>query len=131
MFKKMDTNQDGLLSLAELQAGFASEFGDLSPAAKDAIPTLFEQRAKADDKGEKALKIGVFNRFYAQILFTHFDANGDGVLQLEEAQAALKWLTKPSADGNVAVAFPPDAYTESGELALPFGWFWGVYSAME
>lgn len=134
-FKKWDADKNGSLSLAELQAGFESEFGkELAPHAKDAIPTLFEKHAKVDEAGEQSLNVTVFNRFYAEILFKHFDASNDGKLQLAEAQEALAFLVKPSADGgkpNVSMAYPPDAYDETGALALPKSWFLSMYQAME
>ena len=136
LFKRLDADGDGRLTLAELKAGFEQEFGTLSSRAQDAIPALFDARAEPDEAasaGGKSLKIGVFSRFYAEILFLHFDANGDGALQLEEAQEALKFMVKP-VDGvkpALTVAFPPEAYTESGELALSKQWFWSIYQAME
>ena len=57
-----------------------------------------------------------------------------GVLQLNEAEEALKFLIKPSTgDGppKPVLAYPPEAYTASGELALPFSWFASMYRAME
>ena len=133
LFKKLDTNKDGRLTLDELQAGFVTEFSDLSAAAQSAIPSLFEQRAENDPNAGKSLSASIFSRFYAQILFIHFDTNQDGVLQLDEAQEALKFLVK-SVDGvkpELSVAFPPEAYSDTGELRLPMSWFWSIFSSME
>jgi hypothetical protein len=66
-FIKWDTNQDGFLSLEELQAGFHSEFGQLAPHVTEGISTLFA--AHATDTGQgMGLKKGIFSRFYAEIL---------------------------------------------------------------
>jgi len=132
-FAKLDKDKDNRVTLTELQSGFEKEFkGQLRPHAKDAIVELFEAHAKEDAVG-KSLKPGSFNRFYAEILFRHFDANNNGTLQLEEAQEALKFLypTKDGAKPDVNVAFPDSAKTESGEFALPKGWFFMTYQAVE
>ena len=120
--------------LTELQNGFEKEFkGGLMPHAKAAVEALFEEHAKEDGAGIKSLKPGSFNRFYAEILFRHFDANNNGTLQLEEAQAALQFLypTKDGAKPDVNVAFPESAKSESGELRLPKGWFFMMYQGVE
>lgn len=130
LFKSLDADGDGRLTLQELMAGFETEFGELTAHAKEAIPAIFEARAEADETHGKSLKINVFSRFYAEILFRHFDTNHDGALQLEEAHEALKFMTKPGAQP-AAVAFPAEAYTESGELRLPMSWFWSIYQAMD
>ena len=132
-FAKLDKDKDNRVTLTELQSGFEKEFkGQLRPHAKDAIVELFEAHAKEDAAG-KSLKPGSFNRFYAEILFRHFDENNNGTLQLEEAQEALKFLypTKDGAKPDVNVAFPDSAKTESGEFALPKGWFFMTYQAVE
>ena len=134
MFKKLDANGDKVLTLAELESGFEKE-GLLSatPHVREAIPQMFEAHATHDEKlGKKVLKIGVFSRFYAQVLFKHFDANNNGSLDRTEAQAALRFLLKPK-DGStpeVAVAIPASA-EKDGELQLPFSWFWDQYQAMD
>ena len=89
MFKKLDANSDGSLTLEELNAGFEREFGELKPHAKEAIPLIFEAHATVDDVLGKALKINVFNRFYAEVLFKHFDTDNNGTLQAEEATQVL------------------------------------------
>ena len=139
-FHKLDANKDGKVTLDELQAGFEKEFkSGLMLHAKEAILTLFEEHAKAEEGaagffGAKALRAGSFNRFYAEILFKHFDANENGHLELAEAQEALKFLCRTKKDGakpNLNVVYPNDAYTESGELRLPRSWFFQMYQAME
>ena len=91
--------------------------------------TLCSPRLRAG----KVLKIGQFARFYAVILFKHFDADDSGRLELEEATAALKFLTKPSPDSpDIQVAFPPQACDEAGRVkSLPFSWFWSTFRAMD
>jgi hypothetical protein len=151
MFKKLDTNADGLLSLEELLTGFEKEFAaeGLAPHAKDAITSLFEAHATPDmsaippplrvepisrcivpclASGPKALRINVFSRFYAEILFRHFDTNNSGTLQADQAQRALTYLRKRTDGGAapaVAVALP------AGEVNMPFSWFWAEYRQME
>ena len=61
-------------------------------------------------------------------------ANNNGTLQLNEAQEALKWLTKPSKGGDtptVAVAYPSALPADGAEVNLPFAWFWAQYQAMD
>eukprot|EP00310_Coccolithus_braarudii_P023227 CAMPEP_0183332904 /NCGR_PEP_ID=MMETSP0164_2-20130417/1959_1 /TAXON_ID=221442 /ORGANISM="Coccolithus pelagicus ssp braarudi, Strain PLY182g" /LENGTH=164 /DNA_ID=CAMNT_0025501715 /DNA_START=40 /DNA_END=534 /DNA_ORIENTATION=- len=136
LFNKLDADANGSLSLEELQSGFEREFeGGLAPHASKAIIELFEKHAKETEKGGKALKVGNFARFYAEILFKHFDTNNDGSLQLSEAKQALKFLIKPM-DGVVeepVLAVPPGAYDEKGELKkpMPFSWFLSYYKAMD
>ena len=95
---------------------------------------LFEAKA-SDEAVGKALKINVFSRFYAEILFKHFDASNTGTLQLAEAETALKWLLKPKHGTlgeaqQLAVALPPGV-PQGGPASLPFAWFWVHYQAME
>ena len=45
----------------------------------------------------KVLSIKLFSRFYAEVLYRHFDADNNGGLSADEAKAALKFLTKPGA----------------------------------
>ena len=139
-FHRLDRDKDNCVTLDELQAGFESEFKDgLTAHAKEAIVTLFEAHAVEVAGGlfggtKRFLKPGSFNRFYAEILFRHFDANNNGTLDLEEAQAALRFLKKKPEGGekpDVQVAFPSNAYTETGELRLPKSWFFGLYQSME
>ena len=135
MFKKLDANADGSLTLDELTAGFEKEFdAKLTPHAKEAIPLIFDKLATPDENDVgKALKIGMFSQFYAAILFKSFDADNSGVLEIEEAREALKFLTKPDANGVQAapiIAYPPEFTDASGEVHLPIQWFWATFSSM-
>jgi len=103
LFKKLDIDQNGVLSLEELEVGFKTEFGQLNAHANAAVTSLFEAHATDEGSG-RGLKINVFNRFYAEILFKHFDADNNGTLQLGEAQEALKFLVKPGAEAPAAAA---------------------------
>lgn len=76
LFKRLDKNGDRVLTLAELEDGFEKEFEEHLPAhAKEAIPVLFEKAAEplSEKPDEKVLKIYVFSRFYAEVLFMYFD----------------------------------------------------------
>ena len=45
---------------------------------------------------------------------------------------ALTFLVKPNEDGvqvMPTVAFPPEFTTESGEVHLPFAWFWATFTS--
>ena len=53
----------------------------------------------------KVLSIKLFSRFYAEVLYRHFDADNNGGLSANEAKAALKFLTKPGAP-EAAIALP-------------------------
>lgn len=82
-FSRLDKDTDNRVTLAELQLGFEREFkSGLTKHAKEAIVALFEAHAKEDGSGSKSLKPGSFNRFYAEILFRHFDANNNGFLEV-------------------------------------------------
>ena len=135
LFKKLDADGDGKLTLQELTNGFEREFkGKLAAHAKEAIPTLFEKHCKADASGVQHLGRQLFNRFYAEILFKTFDADNNGWLSLQEAQTALQYLRRKPQDGSkpeVSVAYPADAYTPEGELRLPKAWFLQVYKSMD
>ena len=89
MFKKYDTDDDGRLSLDELIAGFQTELkvGSLAPHVMDKLKECFEKVATAgDDGGAKAIERKHFARFYAEIMFRHFDKDNSGTLELAEVQ---------------------------------------------
>ena len=134
MFKKLDANGDRVLTRAELESGFTKEFGQPAPHVVEAIPKMFDAHASHDEKlGKIVLRVGDFSRFYAELLFKHFDADNNGTLQREEAQAALRFLTKQPSGGaapEVVLALPASA-EEGGKIHLPFSWFWDQYRAME
>ena len=109
-------------------------FEQLAEHVVQKINECWEKVATEDEGGGKSLKPKVFSRFYAEVLFRHFDANNDGKLQLDEVTAALKFMTKPNADGEQVapvVAFPKEFTEEDGQVNLPIQWFWGYFSAME
>ena len=131
LFEALDTNSDGSMTLAELQAGFEREFGQdfgrLAPHAKAAIPILFEEFASDVEGVGSALKIDVFSRVYAEILYKHFDEDANGKLQVGEAEKALKFLCAFGQRADVVLALP----TPVPVGGLPFGWFWETFRAMD
>ena len=137
LYKTMDKNNSGGLSLAELKAGFARELtpgASLAPHVIAKLEEEFAKRATQEAGGGKALMPTVFSRFYCEMLFRHFDKDNNGTLELAEVSEALKYLVKPNADGvKVApvVAYPPEFTTASGEVHLPIQWFWAHFSSME
>jgi len=131
MFKKLDKDKSGGLSLDELKQGFAAEFKveELAPHVLTIMDEMFAKQA-----AEGSLKPNIFSRFYCEVLYRHSDADNNGTLELAEVQEALKHMVKPNAEGvQVApvVAFPPEFTSESGEVHLPLAWFWATFSAME
>ena len=137
LYKTMDKNNSGGLSLAELKAGFTRELtpgASLAPHVIAKLEEEFAKRATQEAGGGKALMPTVFSRFYCEMLFRHFDKDNSNTLELEEVQNALKHMVKPNADGVQVmpiVAYPPEFTTESGEVHLPLTWFWATFSAME
>jgi len=141
-WKKLDTDRDGFLTLDECLSGFASELGveALDPRVVQCIETMFEAHGAEKKDGflgmasTHVLSITSFSRFYAEVLFTHFDVNGNGTLQLAEVQEALCFLVKPNAQGErvmPSIAFPPEFTKPSGEVELPMSWFWATFTAMD
>ena len=136
MFKLLDKDSSGGLSWNEILNGFTKEFAtDLSPSVVEKMKACFDTHATSDWLGRKSLSIKVFSRYYAEVLFLHFDRNDDGKLQLAEVEEALAFLVK--ADGKdgakppVVVAYPPEFTDEKGEVHLPIQWFWSFFSAMD
>jgi len=135
LFKKLDTDNSGGLSLDELRTGFCSDLkvDALADHVTKRMEDMFEKHAVSKDGGEKALSAKVFARFYCDVLFRHFDKDNSGTLELAEVQEALKHMVKPNEDGvKVApiVAFP-DEFKKDGEVHLPLQWFWMTFSAMD
>ena len=137
LFNMCDANGDGKLTFDELKEGLSKDLDPLPPHALEAITKLFEAHAIPDDELGKVIPSGSFSRFYAEILFERFDVNRRGSLQQDEAQEALKFLSKKNADGvrpEVIIdpkTFPPTAFDANGELSLPKAWFFSVYKNME
>ena len=128
-FKQIDVNSSGGLTLEELKAGLAKEFGveELAPHVFEAMEYQFLVHADDREDGVKVLTANVFSRYFCEVLFRHFDKNNNGVLELAEMHEALKFLVKPDADGNQlmpVVAFPPEFCDEDGQVKLPITWFW-------
>ncbi len=124
-FTKWDTNGDGFLSQEELDAALGAAFPQMPPWAKEHVPAQFAKYAKArSEGGPPLLDQPAFTKLFAAFLFRNFDANGDGVLDHAEAQAALTYL----ADGRpITVAIPASASSAAGVSKAEF---WAMYKAM-
>ena len=136
LFKKLDTDRSNGLDFEELTIGFTKEFNvaALAPHVMRQMRACFQMAATTDTDGTMSLKINVFSRFYCEVLFRHFDADDSGDLQLAEVAAALKFLTKPNAQGEQTtpvVAYPPEFTDAHGEVHLPISWFWNYFKSME
>ena len=55
----------------------------------------FDRVASDDKQDGQSLKASHFGRFYAEVLFRHFDADNSGTLGLAGVQKAMAFLTKP------------------------------------
>ena len=88
------------------------------------IFSLITQYAKGD--GEKGLDHPSFTKVYAAFLFRNFDANGDGVLQIAEAEEALKFLS----DGKPVSVALPVTEGQGGEKHVSKLDFWLMFKAM-
>jgi len=131
LWKKLDPDGAGGVTLEALEAGFAKDFkvDKMGPAVLEAMKGNFEKHS-VDGK----LPRKVFSRFYCEVLFYHVDADKNGTLELAEFQNALKHMVKPNAEGEVVmpiIAYPPDLKDDKGEVHLPLPWFWGNFSAMD
>ena len=129
-YKKLDADSNMSLTLKELQKGLDAEFGGLSAAAAAAVPALFTAHAEQTAHGGVAIPIGKFSRFYAEIMFKHFDSDGNGMLQVEEAQKAFAHLIKPGT-GVGMPTIPGNYLKEGGKLYLTLKGFWQIFTAME
>jgi len=134
-YKMMDSDNNGSISKEELMAGFKSELGE-APAQHvvEWIDTNFEKHGTDIGNGTKELSIKVFMRFYAGVLFAHFDKDNSGTLELAEVQKALAFLVKPDAAGEKTapvVSFPAEFQQAGGEVSLPFAWFWATFKSMD
>ena len=130
LFSRLDTDPDHILSKDELVKGLGAEFPQMRESTRMLVPALWDAHAiPAAGGGARGLDLELFNSAYAAILYSHFDANGDGLLQLDEAMAALRFLRPYGEDVAETFAFPPEAYTPNGVQLSP-EWFYGIYQAM-
>ena len=134
MFKRLDKDGNGGLSIEEIESGFAREFqvDALRPHVRAVMRSCFDRVATDDGAGGKHLTTRVFSRFYAEMIFRHFDRDDNGTLELQEMQRALAFMVKPGDGARPLVAaYPPELHDSSGEVHLPVEWFWRLFSAME
>jgi Ca2+-binding EF-hand superfamily protein len=131
VFLRLDTNQDGVISKDELMTGCELEFPTMAEHTRAEVVALFDAHAMAVAAPvDRGLDLQLFNSAYAAILFSLFDANDDGWLQLEEAREALRFL-RPGGDADAAetFAFPEEAYTPEG-IRLSREWFYSIFQVM-
>jgi len=136
LFKTLDKDNSGGLSMQEVVAGFAKEFGvsQLAPHVTAAMKAMIDEHGTITNGDEKVVTTSKFSRFYAEVLFKHFDKDNNGTLELGEVERALKHIVKPNAAGErvaPTIAFPPQYYDDAGEIHLPMQWFWATFTAME
>jgi len=91
LFRKSDSNRDGLVTLDELKASVVEFFPTLPTYATAQLPTLFDEYSSSR-LAEPRLTLQRFNQLYATFLFKHFDAGDSGSLSLPEAARALEFL---------------------------------------
>jgi len=130
LFKKLDKDKSGGLSREELTSGFAAEFG-VAKLADHVVKAMDENLKKYGSAvgGKQVITANVFSRFYAEVLFRHFDVDNSGTLELCEVQSALGYLVKGGAPP--VIAYPPEHTDEKGEVHLPINWFWATFRAMD
>ena len=124
LFETYDANKDGRISMEELTNALNSTFPNMPEWAKAHLPVQFEKYATGD--GEKTLDQAAFTKLYAAFLFRNFDANGDGILQIAEAEEALKFL----ADGKPVAVPLPVTEGVAGEKHVSKLDFWLMFKAM-
>ncbi|KAK4268597.1 hypothetical protein QN277_025226 [Acacia crassicarpa] len=106
MFKKMDSDNDGIVSVEELKAGFQN-FG--SQLAESEVQSLIET---VNTNGKGTLEYGEFvavslhlkrmaNDEHLRKAFSYFDKDGDGYIEPDELREAL---TEDGADDCTDVA---------------------------
>ena len=100
LFKKLDVDGSGGLSIKEVTEGFAKEFGveQLASHVTTGMQSMIEQHGTVSGEG-KIITASKFSRFYAEVLFLHFDKDNSGTLELAEVQEALKQIAKPNDKG--------------------------------
>uniref|UniRef100_A0A7S2BAI3 EF-hand domain-containing protein n=1 Tax=Haptolina brevifila TaxID=156173 RepID=A0A7S2BAI3_9EUKA len=135
MFKMLDKDGSGGLTMEEMTKGFAKEFKveKLADHVLTAMAEMFKEHGTISGEG-KVITTSKFSRFYAEVLFKHFDKDNSGTLELAEVQEALKFLVKPNEAGEripPIVAFPPQHYDDKGQVHLPMKWFWTTFTAMD
>lgn len=88
--------------------------------AEEHIPKQFETHAS-----EGGLDEAHFTTVYCAFLFRNFDANGDGLLDVDEAQEALKFLNggKP-----LQIAIPSEFVDKT--VGVSKAWFWMMYKEL-
>ena len=144
--RPVDTDADAWAAGGEEAEGEATSGGEegeggaagaprLAGDARDRLSSLFDALSIGDlFYPARYFDAGRFNEAYAEMLFSAFDARGEGALDYTQAQQALQWLMRTPADGGakpeVPLACPAEAYDAAGGLRLERPWFFMLYRTM-
>ena len=144
--RPVDTDADAWAAGGEEAEGEATSGGEegeggaagatrLAGDARDRLSSLFDALSIGDlFYPARYFDAGRFNEAYAEMLFSAFDARGEGALDYTQAQQALRWLMRTPADGGakpeVPLACPAEAYDAAGGLRLERPWFFMLYRTM-
>ena len=86
------------VSQAELTTALTAAFPNMPAWAMEHLPQQYEKYATGEGEA-RGLDSAAFSKLYAAFLFRYFDASQDGMLQVDECEKALAFLTdgKPTA----------------------------------
>merc|ERR1719272_1724076 len=142
-FKSFDTNGDGVISMEEFDKG-------LKPKTRRKIELLLEG-GRVFDKEKWDASVARHNKYDMKVIFAQFDADGDGVISMEELDKGLKpktrrkievlleagWVfDKASWDASVArhnkynLADIFKGFDRGGEGKIPMADFYRAFRAM-
>lgn len=96
LFKRLDSSQDGTLTVQELKNGLNEVYGGLTASSSDWSDLI----QRVDSNGDGKIDYGEFimaatnrqrllNQENLEAAFKKFDINGDGIISLEELKNAF------------------------------------------